>query len=153
MDGRSTMISLSARMASDLPFVVFSAFGLRSDLPSLAAYMQMLLLKRRSPMVFLTSQKITPCSSGVVTGRSGTKLFSLHAEEASCCHTIAFSRGRKETTWIIPGGKLTAQWKNCLGCILSSMRKSAGIWLLERKFSHGVYGCSKLSLSRKMAMN
>ncbi|KAJ5814446.1 uncharacterized protein N7503_001196 [Penicillium pulvis] len=39
-------------------------------------------------------------------------------------------------------GKLTAQWKSCLGCILSSMRKSAGIWLLGRKFSHGVYGCS-----------
>jgi hypothetical protein len=153
MDRQSTMISLSARMALDLPFVVFSVSGLRGDLPSLAAYMQTLLLKRRSPLVFLTSLKITPCSSGVVMGRSGTRSFSLHAEGASCCHIIAFSRGRKETTWIIAGGNLTDQWKNCLRRILNSMRKSAGIWPLERKSSHGVYGCSELSPTHKLAMN
>jgi len=67
------MISLSARMALDLPFVVFSVSGLRNDLPSLAAYMQTLLPKRRSPLVFLTSLKITPCSFGVVMGRAGTR--------------------------------------------------------------------------------
>jgi hypothetical protein len=92
------MISLAARMVLDLPFVVFSVSGLRSDLPSLAAYMQTLSLKTQLPLVFLTSLKIVPCSSGVAMGKPGTKSFSLHAEGASCCHTIAFSPGRKETT-------------------------------------------------------
>jgi hypothetical protein len=153
MGGRSNMISLSARMALDLPFVVFLASGLRSDLPSLAAYMRTFLQKRRSPLVFLTSLKITPCSSGVVMGRSGTRLFSLHAEGANCCHTIAFFRGRKETTLIIPGEDLTGRWKNCLRRILNSMRKSVGIWPLERKSSHGVYGCSEFSPTHNLATN
>jgi hypothetical protein len=153
MGCQSTMISLSARMALDLPFVVFSVSGLRSDPQSLAAYMRTLLLKRQSPLVFLTFLKITPCSSGVVMGRSGTRLFSLHAVGANCCHTIAFSRGRKETTWIIPGGDLTDQWKNCLRRILNSTRKSAGIWPLERISSHGAYGCSEFSPTHKLAMN
>ncbi|KAJ5990728.1 hypothetical protein N7522_010935 [Penicillium canescens] len=39
-------------------------------------------------------------------------------------------------------GNPTDQWKNCLRRILNSMRKSAGIWHLERKSSRGVYGCS-----------
>jgi hypothetical protein len=79
-------------------------------------------------------------------GRAGTRSFSLHAEGAGYYRTIAFSRGRKETTKISIGESLTDQWKSYSHFTLNSMRKSADIWPLAKKSSHGVYGCSEFSL-------
>ena len=73
MDLWSIMISLSARMALGLPFVVFSVSGRRGDLLSLAACMQTSLLKMPSPLVCRISRKMMPCSSGAAMARAGTR--------------------------------------------------------------------------------
>lgn len=139
------MISSSAQMALDPPFVVFSISGPRSDPQSLAAYMQTSLRKMQSLLVLLTSLKITPCSSGAAMGRSGTRSFSLLAEGASCYRTIAFFLEKKETSRIIIGESLTGRWKNYSHRTLNSMRKFADIWPLVKISSRGVYGCSEFS--------
>lgn len=138
-----TTISSLARTVLAPLFARLSASTRKNGPRSRAVSTPMYAPKMQYGWALSTIPRTVLCNTGAVKKESGTKLCYRLATVAACYHITASFPVHKEIIPTTHGVEKTSRWMSFWHHIQNWIAKCSAIYLSERIFNRGVYGCSK----------